>query len=129
MAERLDKTYTFEKENLIVDTEPPLITATYTLVGGQGLLKRGSVIGLDKTKFQGTLIASEHQAQSVFILADDIDTGSDASKTFGCVGYRSGHFNLNGLITKDAYKLTDKDLEEMRRHNLYVSDAVSGEEE
>lgn len=129
MAVRLDKTYTFDKENLIVDTEPPLITAAYTLVGGQGVLKRGSVIGLDKTNFKGTLIATGHSAQSVFILADDVDTGSDAAKSFGCVGYRSGHFNANGLITKDSYALTTKDLEEMRCYNLYVSDAVSGEEE
>ncbi len=121
---RLDKTYTFDQENLIAAPYPQLIVGSYKLAAGQGVVKRGSLMEI-KEGDAGTLVdAAITAGNPVFVVADDVDTTDGAA---GCVGYRSGHFFTDGLITKD-YRLTKADLEKLRQFNIYTSTGMPGEE-
>ncbi len=121
---RLDKTYTFDQENLIAAPYPQLIVGSYKLAAGQGVVKRGSLMEI-KEGDAGTLVdAAITAGNPVFVVADDVDTTDGAA---GCVGYRCGHFFTDGLITKD-YKLTKADLEKLRQFNIYTSTGMPGEE-
>lgn len=121
---RLDKTYTFDQENLIAAPYPQLIVGSYKLAAGQGVVKRGSLMEI-KEGDAGTLVdAAITAGNPVFVVADDVDTTDGAA---GCVGYRSGHFFTDGLITKD-YTLTKADLEKLRQFNIYTSTGMPGEE-
>ena len=121
---RLDKTYTFDQENLIAAPYPQLIVGSYKLAAGQGVVKRGSLMEI-KEGDAGTLVdAAITAGNPVFVVADDVDTTDAAA---GCVGYRSGHFLTDGLITKD-YTLTKADLEKLRQFNIYTSTGMPGEE-
>ncbi len=138
---RLDKTYTFDQENLIAAPYPQLIVGSYKLAAGQGVVKRGSLMEIKegdaggvvkrgslmeiKEGDAGTLVdAAITAGNPVFVVADDVDTTDGAA---GCVGYRSGHFFTDGLITKD-YRLTKADLEKLRQFNIYTSTGMPGEE-
>lgn len=121
---RLDKTYTFDQENLIAAPYPQLIVGSYKLAAGQGVVKRGSLMEI-KEGDAGTLVdAAITAGNPVFVVADDVDTTDGVA---GCVGYRSGHFFTDGLITKD-YTLTKADLEKLRQFNIYTSTGMPGEE-
>ena len=129
MVVRMDKTYTFEKENLFAAPYPQAITGTFGLAPGQGELKRGSLIAIG-TGDKGSLVAAALTAGTpVFVLADDADTGSATTgDAIPCTGYRSGHFLDDQLITGSDYKLKAADLEKLRQFNIYTSTGVAGEE-
>lgn len=89
-------------DNLIAGQEFPILIKGVTLAKNQGVLKRGTVLGIvtatglaklvDSTKTDGTQNAD-------CILADDIDTGSGAATTdFKATAYYTGLFNKNALI-------------------------------
>ena len=119
-----DKTYTFDVENLFT-TAAPTPTATFELEAGQGVLKRGSLIAIDTDTGQGKLIASGNTATSFFVLTDDTDTGEETSTDgVGCTGYLSGFFNQNRLIVGEGYDFPTKDVEEMRKDNIYLQNAI-----
>lgn len=87
-----------EYDNLIAGTTHPIDTKSVVLKGGQGVLKRGTVLGIisssglavpvDSTKSDGSEKAD-------CILTDDVDT-SDGDKV--ATAYSSGLFNRKALI-------------------------------
>lgn len=125
---RKDKTYTFDVENLFTGVAPAP-TATFELVGGQGILKRGSLIALDSETGQGELIASGNEAVSFFILADDTDTGDEgATEAVGCTGYLSGNFNQNALIVGEGYDFPAADVAQMRKDGIILQNTMKPKE-
>ena len=85
-------------QSLFADTEVEPLTAGVVLASGQGVLKRGSVIGTVTTGGKGKLVnstATDGSQSPKYILADDADTTS-ADVTAVC--YKTGVYNRKALI-------------------------------
>lgn len=110
---------TCEADNLIAGNEITKVVKGITLKKGQGIIKRGTVLGLlsasslcvpiDSSKADGSQTA-------YCILTDDIDTG-DGTETedYATTGYFTGVFNQNKLIFggSDTYKTHEAKLREL----------------
>lgn len=56
------------------------------------------------------------------VLAEDAYIGTEVDQMV--IAYRTGHFNANGLIVADDYKITAADKEALRSKGILLSDAV-----
>jgi len=129
MAENLySKMGEVQPDNLFADLTVPVLIKGITLAKGQGLLKRGTVLGIvtasglakvvDSSKTDGTEKAN-------CILADDVDTGDgSASSDFPAQAYISGYFNRNALVfggtdTADTHELY------LRELGIYLKDNIA----
>ena len=107
-----------ESRTLFAGTEVAALTSSVTLAGGQGVLKKGAVLGkvtadgkyklVDKNAADGSQIAS-------VVLAEDVDTSAGDQPA---VVYTQGIFNYDVLYvaagdTVEAHK------EELRAGNIY----------
>jgi len=107
-----------ENRTLFAGTEVAALTSSVTLAGGQGVLKKGAVLGkvtadgkyklVDKNAADGSQIAS-------VVLAEDVDTSTGDQPA---VVYTQGIFNYDVLYvaagdTVEAHK------EELRAGNIY----------
>ena len=84
-------------DNLIGGTEVPLLTAGVTLLTTQGILVKGSVIGVITASGKGLLCdknSSDGSEVGKFILTEDVDTDSGDIMS---VCYKSGIFNQDAL--------------------------------
>jgi hypothetical protein len=84
-------------QNLFAGTEVEPLTTGVTLASGQGVLKRGSVIGVITESGKGKLVNSTSTDGSQapkFILANDADTTADVMT----VCYKAGVYNRKSLI-------------------------------
>lgn len=110
---------TYEADNLIVGNEITPVVKGIVLQKGQGILKRGTVLGeinstklcvpVDKTKTDGSEIP-------YCILTDDVDTGDDtATSDYHTTGYFTGVFNRAKLIFggDDTYLDHEKQLRDL----------------
>lgn len=84
---------TFEADNLIVNNDFRIQTSGVSLKSGQGVLKRGSVLGKD-TDGKYVLADKSKSVVATCILADDTDTTEEVN----AVVYITGAFNSNKLI-------------------------------
>ncbi|MBE3586562.1 MAG: head decoration protein [Thermoanaerobacter sp.] len=89
-------------DNLIAGTSIPLEIKSVTLKAGQGVIKRGTVLGIITASGLAVPVNSANTdgSQSAdCILTDDVDTG-DAGATTNVVAtaYSSGLFNRKALI-------------------------------
>jgi len=107
-----------ESRTLFAGTEVAALTSSVTLAGGQGVLKKGAVLGkvtadgkyklVDKNAADGSQVAS-------VVLAEDVDTSAGDQPA---VVYTQGIFNYDVLYvaagdTVEAHK------EELRAGNIY----------
>lgn len=108
-------------DNLIVGDKIPTLLKGITLAKGQGVLERGSVIGIVTASGKGKLCVSTADNGSQIadaILTDDVDT-TDADIVAQC--YQSGHFNRKALIfggTDTAFQHEN----ELREKGIYLKD-------
>lgn len=125
------------QDGLIYDLNPPAEVFAVKIAGGQGTLKRGSVLSAG-TDGSMTLMASGGTANC--ILAVDVATGDAAdtgeggdtgtttqatdTEAIDALAYRSGHFAENMLIVADGYTLTAADKEALRDVGILLSDAM-----
>lgn len=108
----------FEVDSLIIDTRVSIITKGVELRAGQGTMKRGSAISLDKQGL-GVLTSKLDTDNVVFgILSDDIV----ADKNVVATVYIAGHFNSDDLIFKDGTTLKDYE-RELRELGIFCSKA------
>lgn len=105
-------------DNLINGIEPGAEVFSVTLAGGQGVLKRGTLLATADGGM--VMISAGTTGKANAVLADDINT---AESTTG-VAYRTGHFNANALIVADGYEITAEDKEALRVAGILISDAV-----
>lgn len=83
-------------DNLIAGNQMPILTSGVTLVSGQGVLARGTVIGKVTAtgKFKVVDSAASDGSQVPYgILTDTVDTTAEVTTT----AYVSGLFNINAL--------------------------------
>lgn len=89
---------TFKPDCLIAGTEVPVLTAGVLLASGQGVLKRGAVIGTITTGGKGKLCnsaSSDGSQVAKYVLSHEVDTtGSDKMS----VCYKTGPFDRDSLI-------------------------------
>lgn len=105
----LQNTHTFEADNLFAGSVQPVVAGSETLLAGQGVILRGTVLGsvTASSKLKIVDSASSDDSQAVYaILAADTDT------TDGDVDapvYYTGEYNKNELVfggsdTADTHK-------------------------
>ncbi|CAM4111429.1 head decoration protein [Mesobacillus thioparans] len=111
----------FTPDNLIAGQEVPVLVNGVTLASGQGVVKRGAVVGIvtasglaqlvDKTKADGT--------QNPFgILTDDVDTENGTVTT---TAYVSGLFNPLALTFGGTDSVSDHKAK-LRELGIYLKE-------
>lgn len=113
---------TFTPDNLIAGNEITILTAGVTITSGQGVLKRGTVIGIvtetgkgkkvDKTAVDGSQVPYA-------ILTDDVDTTTEITTT----AYISGLFNINALIFGGTDTAVDYETE-LRKLGIFLKKVI-----
>ena len=111
-------------DNLFYDTTVPVNTKSVVLSPNQGLLLRGTVLGIVKASGQAVLIDSKKtdgSEKADCILTDDIDTGTTDPVVY--TAYSSGLFNRKALIVggTDTISLHEK---ELRTMGIYLKDII-----
>lgn len=121
-------------DELFVENIPEADAVTVKLAASQGVLARGSLVagtpGGSLTLVAAALAdkvtvadsAGTMSYTSVFVLADDVDTGT-GSAVVG-IAYRTGHFNRAAIKVKSSYTLTAADEEFLRGKGILLSDAL-----
>lgn len=112
---------TSKPDNLHAGVEVPLLTKGVKLAAGQGVLLRGSVIGIVDESGLGKLCdksATDGSAVANCVLVNDSDT---ASADVMAVCYQSGLFHRNALIFGGNSTADDHD-EELRAVGIYLRD-------
>lgn len=108
------------QDKLIAKLFPPAETFGVKVKSGEGPLKRGSVLVLEDNG-EYTLLATGTTGKANCVLADDVDATSAAAVG---VAYRTGHFNIKALITKNEYALTTADKEALRKGGILLSEMM-----
>jgi hypothetical protein len=88
-------------DNLIAGNEYPILTKGVILQKSQGLLKRGSVLGIvTETGLAKLVVGTSTDGSQIarYILTDDVDTGTEATEDTPATVYETGIFNANALI-------------------------------
>jgi len=122
MADLVQNLGSFVPDNLIVDGSVPVLTKAVELSAGQGVLKRGTVLGKITTSGQYKIVNSTNADGSQdadCILADDVDT----TDSVVAVAYTSGHFNRKALVFGDS-DTADTHEARLRELGIFLSDNV-----
>lgn len=115
-------------DNLFADHIIDVLTKGVTLKAAQGVVKRGTVVGIitasnlavavDSTKADGSQLAD-------CILSDDVDTGiAGATDNIVAVAYRTGHFNRKALIFGGT-DTADKHETYLRELGIFLKDNIA----
>lgn len=111
---------TNKPDNLHAGVEVPLLTKGVKLASGQGVLLRGSVIGIVTADGTGKLCnkaASDGSKVAKYVLVNDTDTTAAGV----AVCYQSGLFHRNALVFGGESTADDHD-EELRSVGIYLRD-------
>ncbi|MDF2891238.1 MAG: bacteriophage lambda head decoration protein [Clostridia bacterium] len=114
---------TFAPDNLIAGENVPIQLNGITILAGQGVLKRGSVIGIITASGKGKHVAKasvDGSEIAKFILADDVDTTADVVAQ--C--YQSGLFNREALIFPAANTAADHE-DSLRQYGIFLKDNIA----
>lgn len=114
---------TVSYDNLVVGVEVSPMVIGITLKGGNGVLSRGSVIGIITASGLGVIAdkaATDGSQLAVGVLCDDIDTGI-AGTTANSIGsiYISGVLNEDALIFAEGTAFADYK-RELRTLGIYT---------
>ena len=123
MTELVQNLDSFIPDNLIVDGSVPILTKAVKLGAGQGILKRGTVLGKITTGGEYVIVNSTNTDGSQdadCILADDVDT----TESVVAVAYTSGHFNRKALVFGGS-DTADTHEARLRELGIFLSDNVS----
>ncbi len=110
-------------DNLIMGVEVSPIVKGITLKGGNGILSRGSVIGVITASGIGVIadkVAVDGSQLAVGVLCDDVDTGvaGTVATSIGSV-YIAGVLNEDALIFADGTAFADYE-RELRTLGIYT---------
>lgn len=121
---RLDESLgTVGFDTLFVENIPEADVVAVKLAASQGVLPRGTLIsGTPGGSDFAALAAAAEGAKALFVLADDVDTGTDGAVVG--IAYRTGYFNRAAVKVKEEYNLTAADEEVLRSKGILLSDAL-----
>ena len=118
MAENLNRVVAVVEDDKLVNSAHETNSFAVTIAAGQGLLKRGTALGLNADG--KAVILGTEGATANCILQKDVDATSEVV----AIAYREGHFNADALIVKANYTLTAKDKDDFRVHNIILSETL-----
>lgn len=112
-------------DKLIAGQDVPILTEGVTIATGQGVLTRGSVIGIVTASGKGLLCdknAADGSQAAKYILAEDSIDATAGDVVATC--YKTGQFNRNALIfgANGAPATLDADLRDV---DIYLRDEIS----
>lgn len=113
---------TFTPNNLIAGNEVPILTAGITLVSGQEVLKRGTVIGIETATGKAKILnstATDGSQVPYGILTDDVDTTVEVNTT----AYTSGLFNKDAMIFGGTDTAADHETE-LRKLGIFLKKVI-----
>ena len=108
------------QDNLIAKLFPPAETFGIKVAGGEGVLKRGTVMALSGTDY--VVLDAETTGKANCVLSDPVDASGESPVT--AVAYRTGHLNRKALIVAEGYTMTAADEEELRKGGILLSDML-----
>lgn len=108
------------QDNLIAKLFPPAETFGIKVAGGEGVLKRGTVMALSGTDY--VVLDAEATGKANCVLSDPVDASGENPVT--AVAYRTGHLNRKALIVAEGYTMTAADEEELRKGGILLSDML-----
>jgi hypothetical protein len=111
-------------DNLVIGANVPILVKGLTIVAGQGVLVRGSVIGVITAGGKGKLVAKasvDGSQVAKFILADNVDT--TAADVVAQV-YESGEFNRKALVFAAANTAADHE-DSLRSYGIFLNDSIA----
>ena len=108
------------QDNLIAKLFPPAETFGIKVAGGEGVLKRGTVMALSGTDY--VVLDTETTGKANCVLSDPVDASGESPVT--AVAYRTGHLNRKALIVAEGYTMTAADEEELRKGGILLSDML-----
>ena len=123
---------TVDYDEVIIGNFPVADVVMVKLAGGQGVVKRGTVVTGDPGGEMKAIAAAVTAGKALYIVTDDTDTGETPGEeeeeeppaaVFATV-YRSGKFNRKKVLTDGSYKLTAADEEYLRLGNILMEDAI-----
>jgi len=115
---------TLTQDNLIAGNEANISIKAVTVLAGQGVLARGSVLGIITDGGKGKLAAKasvDGSQVAKFILADTIDTTA-ADVVAPC--YQSGQFNRDALIFAEGNTAADHE-DSLRMYGILLKDNIA----
>lgn len=129
----------FKFDNLIAGEQQPIISKGITLKAGQGVLARGTLLGIitltglavicDSTKNDGSekpaYILGLQQGQLMDPTQTVIDTGSpEATLNVPAMAYQTGIFNRNAIITKSGQPISGFE-SQLRTLGIILRDGIT----
>lgn len=108
------------QDNLIAKLFPPAEPFGIKVAGGEGVLKRGTVMALSGTDY--VVLDAETTGKANCVLSDPVDASGESPVT--AVAYRTGHLNRKALIVAEGYTMTAADEEELRKGGILLSDML-----
>lgn len=111
-------------DNLIAGENVPFLLKGITILTGQGILTRGSVIGIVDADGKGKLAAKaavDGSKVAKYILADDVDTTA-ADVVAQC--YSSGLFNRKALVFAADNTAADHE-DSLRQYGIFLKDNIA----
>jgi hypothetical protein len=115
-------------DGLIAGNQFPVMVKGVTLAAAQGVLTRGTLLGINSTTSLATQckkVSTDGSQTPKYILAGDTDTGAAGSTTaIPSVAYQSGVFNRSAIIlasgeTMDSFEDT------LRMNNIILTDSMA----
>lgn len=123
MEKLVQKADEFNYDELIYDTKMPITTKGITLSIGQGVLVRGTVLGItdagEAVAVDSTAVDGSQAADC--ILTDDIDT--DVAEPIVWTAYASGRFNRKVLVFGGTDTAEDHE-KTLRELGIYLKDKM-----
>lgn len=110
-------------DELIFDDKIPFVTKSVKLKQGQGVLQRGTVLGIVTATGEAVVVNSasvDGSQEADCILADTIDTTGGA---VSYVAYASGRFNRKALILGGTDTAEDHE-QRLRELGIYLKDKM-----
>lgn len=110
-------------DNLFAGTNVPVLIKSVTLKSGQGVLKRGTVLGIVTNTGLAVPVDSSNtdgSEKADCILTDNIDTGNE---DIVITAYSSGLFNRNALIFGGTDK-AEKHETRLRELGIFLKDNI-----
>ncbi|MGG3448638.1 head decoration protein [Domibacillus aminovorans] len=114
----------FNYDELIYDTKIPITTKGITLKTGQGILARGTVLGIVTATGQAVTVntaAADGSQTADCILTDDVDTNVTSPVVH--TGYASGRFNRQVLIFGGTDTAANHE-KQLRELGIYLKDKM-----
>jgi hypothetical protein len=115
-------------DNLISGNQMPIIAKGVTLAAAQGVLSRGTLLGVvSATGLAIPCVATAADGSQVpkYILAFDTDTGAAGSVTnIPTATYQSGVFNRSAIILASGQVISSFE-DTLRENNIILTDSIA----